>query len=58
MGNTNRPGILEVIVDWPESKNFGISSAEEVMCGRDPRHTMNYQRVKRDTPYSLMSFAI
>ncbi|KAK4820467.1 hypothetical protein QYF61_027749 [Mycteria americana] len=32
IGNPNRPGILEVIVDWPEGKDFGISPEEEVMC--------------------------
>ena len=30
MGNLSHPGILEVIVDWPEGKNFGTSPAEEV----------------------------
>ncbi|KAK4810628.1 hypothetical protein QYF61_007365 [Mycteria americana] len=25
-----RPGILEVIVDWPEGKDFGISPEKEV----------------------------
>ncbi|KAK4806255.1 hypothetical protein QYF61_013399, partial [Mycteria americana] len=31
IGNPNRPGILEVIMDWPEGKDFGISPEEEVM---------------------------
>jgi len=30
MGKPSRPGILEVIVDWSEDKDFGISSEEEV----------------------------
>ncbi|KAK4810605.1 hypothetical protein QYF61_007342 [Mycteria americana] len=30
IGNPNRPGILEVIMDWPEGKDFGISPEEEV----------------------------
>ncbi|PKU35458.1 hypothetical protein llap_14242 [Limosa lapponica baueri] len=30
MGNPSRPGILEVIIDWPESKDFGTSSEEEI----------------------------
>lgn len=34
MGNPNHPGVLEVIMDWPDSKNFGISSGEEVTCGK------------------------
>ena len=31
IGNPSRPGILEVITDWPEGKDFGISPEEEVM---------------------------
>ncbi|GAB0206876.1 hypothetical protein GRJ2_003153200 [Grus japonensis] len=30
IGNPNRPGILEVITDWPEGKDFGILPEEEV----------------------------
>ncbi|XP_074934140.1 uncharacterized protein LOC142049879 [Phalacrocorax aristotelis] len=30
VGNPSRPGILEVIMDWPEGKGFGISPEEEV----------------------------
>jgi len=30
MGNPSRPGILEVIMDWPEGKDFGASPEEEV----------------------------
>ncbi|KAK4811029.1 hypothetical protein QYF61_015733 [Mycteria americana] len=30
IGNPNRPGILEVIMDWPEGKDFGILPEEEV----------------------------
>ncbi|KAK4810971.1 hypothetical protein QYF61_014443 [Mycteria americana] len=30
IGNPNRPGILEVIMDWPEGKVFRISQEEEV----------------------------
>jgi len=30
MGNPSRPGILEVIMDWPEGKDFGVSPEEEV----------------------------
>ncbi|KAK4826081.1 hypothetical protein QYF61_005040 [Mycteria americana] len=31
IGNSSRPGILEVIMDWPEGKDFGILPEEEVM---------------------------
>ncbi|KAK4811645.1 hypothetical protein QYF61_022738 [Mycteria americana] len=30
IGNPSRPGILGVIMDWPEGKDFGISLEEEV----------------------------
>jgi len=30
MGNPSRPGILEVIMDWPEDKNFRMSAEKEV----------------------------
>ncbi|KAK4807067.1 hypothetical protein QYF61_018408 [Mycteria americana] len=30
IGNPSLPGILEVIMDWPEGKDFGISPEEEV----------------------------
>jgi len=32
MGNPSCPGILEVIMDWPEGKDFGVSPEEEVTC--------------------------
>ncbi|KAK4826486.1 hypothetical protein QYF61_009559 [Mycteria americana] len=32
IGNPSCPGILEVIMDWPEGKDFRISPEEEVMC--------------------------
>ncbi|GAB0208067.1 ribonuclease H-like [Grus japonensis] len=31
IGSPNRPGILEVITDWPEGKDFGMSPEEEVI---------------------------
>jgi len=30
MGNPSHPGILKVIMDWPESKDFRMSPEEEV----------------------------
>jgi len=39
MGNPHCPGILEVIMDWPEGKDFGMSPEEEVMHAEDtPPH--------------------
>ena len=35
MGNLSRPGILEVIIDWPESKKFGTSPGEEVSHAKE-----------------------
>jgi len=35
MGNLNRPGILEVIMDWPEGKKFGTSPGEEVARAKE-----------------------
>jgi len=34
-GNPSRPGILEVIMDWPEGKDFGASPEEEVTCAEE-----------------------
>ncbi|KAK4815632.1 hypothetical protein QYF61_005194, partial [Mycteria americana] len=33
--NPNLSRILEVIVDWPEGKDFGISPEEDMMCTED-----------------------
>ncbi|KAK4807120.1 hypothetical protein QYF61_018461 [Mycteria americana] len=35
IGNPNRPGILEVIMDWSDGKDFGISPEEEVTCAEE-----------------------
>jgi len=32
MGNPSHPGVLEVIMDWPEGKDCGISLEKKVMC--------------------------
>ena len=40
MGNLGCPGILEVIMDWPEGKKLGTSPAEEI------------SRAKEAPPYS------
>ncbi|KAK4805836.1 hypothetical protein QYF61_012896 [Mycteria americana] len=36
IGNPSQPGILEVIMDWPEGKDFGISPEEELNAGQSP----------------------
>ena len=35
MGNFSRPGILEVIMDWPEGKKFETSPGEEVSRAKE-----------------------
>ena len=35
MGNLSCPGILEVIMDWPEVKKFGTSRAAEVSHAKE-----------------------
>ncbi|GAB0210025.1 hypothetical protein GRJ2_003468300 [Grus japonensis] len=35
IGSPNRPGILEVITDWPEGKDFGMSPEEEVTSAEE-----------------------
>ncbi|XP_048786341.1 uncharacterized protein LOC125686417 isoform X3 [Lagopus muta] len=35
MGNLSRPGILEVIMDWPEGKKFGTPPGEEVSRAKE-----------------------
>jgi len=35
MGNPSRPGILEVIMDWPEGKDFRASPEEEVTLAEE-----------------------
>ncbi|RMC05645.1 hypothetical protein DUI87_17730 [Hirundo rustica rustica] len=38
IGNPNRPGILEIITNWPEGETFGLSEEEEeeqVICAKE-----------------------
>jgi len=35
MVNLSCPGILEMIMDWPEGKEFGISPAEEASHAKE-----------------------
>ncbi|GAB0206566.1 hypothetical protein GRJ2_003122200 [Grus japonensis] len=51
--NPNRPGILEVITDWPEGKDFGMSPEEEVTCAEE---APLYNKLTEDEkPYALFS---
>ena len=45
MGNPHQPGILDVIMDWLEGQNFGVSPdhAEEApLCNRLRRNEKQY----------------
>ncbi|GAB0209290.1 hypothetical protein GRJ2_003394700 [Grus japonensis] len=53
IGNPNRPGILEVITDWPEGKDFGMSPEEEVTCAEE---APPYNKLTEDEkPYALFT---
>ncbi|GAB0203336.1 hypothetical protein GRJ2_002799200 [Grus japonensis] len=52
-GNPNRPGILEVITDWPEGKDFGMSPEEEVTCTEE---APPYNKLtENEKPYALFT---
>lgn len=53
IGNPSRPGILEVIMDWPEGKYFGISSEEEV--GRAEEAPLYNQLPENEKKYALFT---
>ncbi|GAB0208578.1 macrophage immunometabolism regulator [Grus japonensis] len=49
--NPNRPGILEVITDWPEGKDFGMSPEEEVTRAEE---APPYNKLTEDEkPYAM-----
>ncbi|GAB0207238.1 hypothetical protein GRJ2_003189400 [Grus japonensis] len=53
IGNPNHPGILEVITDWPEGKDFGMSPEEEVTCAEE---APPYNKLTEDEkPYALFT---
>ncbi|GAB0208463.1 hypothetical protein GRJ2_003312000 [Grus japonensis] len=53
IGNPNRPGILEVITDWPEGKDFRMSPEEEVTCAEE---APPYNKLTEDEkPYALFT---
>ncbi|RMC20631.1 hypothetical protein DUI87_01483 [Hirundo rustica rustica] len=45
IGNPNRPGILEVITNWPEGENFGLTDEEE---------QEQVPRAEEDAPYNQL----
>ncbi|GAB0181276.1 hypothetical protein GRJ2_000592900 [Grus japonensis] len=53
IGNPNCPGILEVITDWPEGKDFGMSPEEEVTRAEE---APPYNKPTEDEkPYALFT---
>ncbi|GAB0208126.1 hypothetical protein GRJ2_003278300 [Grus japonensis] len=53
IGNPNRPGILEVITDWPEGKDFGMLPEEEVTSAEE---APPYNKLPEDEkPYALFT---
>ncbi|GAB0195727.1 C-factor-like [Grus japonensis] len=52
-GNPNCPGILEVIMDWPEGKDFGMLPEEEVTPHQE---APAYDKVpENEKPYTLFT---
>ncbi|KAK4822646.1 hypothetical protein QYF61_018598 [Mycteria americana] len=45
-GNPNRPGILELIMDWPEGKDFGISPEEVTQPAKGDGESSQFAEVK------------
>ncbi|OPJ78894.1 hypothetical protein AV530_019912 [Patagioenas fasciata monilis] len=45
MGNLDHLGILEVITDWPEGKDFGVLPERKVMCAEE---TPPYNKLPED----------
>ena len=35
IGSPSCPGVLEVIINWPEGKDFGMAPEEEVTCAEE-----------------------
>ncbi|GAB0207951.1 hypothetical protein GRJ2_003260800 [Grus japonensis] len=53
IGSPSRPGILEVITDWPEGKDFGMSPEEEVTLAEE---APPYNKLTEDEkPYALFT---
>ncbi|GAB0205808.1 hypothetical protein GRJ2_003046400 [Grus japonensis] len=53
IGSPSRPGILEVITDWPEGKDFGMSPEEEVTSAEE---APPYNKLTEDEkPYALFT---
>jgi len=52
MGNPSNPGILEVITDWPEGKDFGLSPEEEMTRAEEaPLYNKLLENEKQYSPF-------
>ena len=58
MGNLSRPGILELIMDWPEGKKFGTSPGEEVARAKEAPPYNELPEMKRNMPCSQMDHVV
>ncbi|RMC19765.1 hypothetical protein DUI87_03329 [Hirundo rustica rustica] len=56
IGNPNRPGILEIITNWPEGENFGLTDEEEQEQGTRAEEGPPYiQLPAEETCYALFT---
>ncbi|KAK4823426.1 hypothetical protein QYF61_002112 [Mycteria americana] len=53
IGNPSRPEILEVIMDWPEGKDFRILPEEEVTCAEEA--PLNNKLSENEKQYALFA---
>ncbi|KAM7028751.1 uncharacterized protein M8220_014540 [Acridotheres tristis] len=55
-GNPNRPGILEIITNWPEGEDFGLADEEEQEQVTRAEETPPYNQLPADeTRYALFT---
>ncbi|GAB0207073.1 hypothetical protein GRJ2_003172900 [Grus japonensis] len=52
MGNADHPGILEVIMDWPEGPNFRVSPEEATRAEEAPLYN---KLPENEKPYALLT---
>ncbi|RMB98868.1 hypothetical protein DUI87_24412 [Hirundo rustica rustica] len=57
IGNPNRPGVLEMIINWPEGENFGLTDEEEQeqVTGAEEAPPYN-QLPAEETRYALFTY--
>ncbi|RMC05536.1 hypothetical protein DUI87_18732 [Hirundo rustica rustica] len=55
MGKLNRPGILEIITNWPEGENFGLTDEEQEQVTRVEEAPPYNQLPAEETHYALFT---